>query len=90
MHLRFQKAVVRGNYETGNQAFSNTFQIFDHTGSTGYAINLARNLGLRVGHAFLLIAGKGTADWGYAPTPTVGPLLGGALAGVLLRAFNIH
>jgi hypothetical protein len=32
MLLRFQKAVVRGNYDTGNQAFSMRFEIFDHTG----------------------------------------------------------
>jgi glycerol uptake facilitator protein len=54
-------------------------------GTTGYAINPARDLGPRIAHALLPIAGKGSSDWGYAPIPVVGPLLGGALAGWLLR-----
>jgi glycerol uptake facilitator protein len=54
-------------------------------GTTGYAINPARDLGPRVAHALLPIAGKGSSDWAYAPIPVVGPLLGGALAGWLLR-----
>src|SRR5258705_2603580 len=54
-------------------------------GTTGYAINPARDLGPRVAHALLPIAGKGNSDWGYAPIPVIGPLLGGALAGWLLR-----
>jgi glycerol uptake facilitator protein len=59
-------------------------------GTTGYAINPARDLGPRIGHALLPIAGKGSSDWSYGPIPVVGPLLGGALAGILLRALNIH
>jgi glycerol uptake facilitator protein len=51
--------------------------------TTGYAINPARDLGPRLAHAFLPIAGKGTSDWGYAWVPVVGPCLG-AVAGVLL------
>ena len=54
-------------------------------GPTGYAINPARDFGPRLAHALLPIAGKGGSDWGYAPIPVAGPLLGGALAGVLLR-----
>lgn len=54
-------------------------------GTTGYAINPARDLGPRLAHALLPVAGKGGSDWGYAPIPVVGPLLGGALAGWLLR-----
>lgn len=54
-------------------------------GTTGYAINPARDLGPRIAHAFLPIAGKGGSDWGYAPIPVVGPLIGGALAGVLIK-----
>ncbi len=49
-------------------------------GPTGYAINPARDLGPRLAHALLPIAGKGGNDWGYAAIPVVGPLLGGALA----------
>ena len=58
-------------------------------GPTGYAINPARDLGPRIAHAILPIAGKGGSDWGYAPIPVIGPLLGGSLAGVLLRALAI-
>jgi len=54
-------------------------------GPTGYAINPARDFGPRLGHALLPIAGKGGSDWGYAPVPVLGPLLGGAFAGVLMR-----
>lgn len=51
-------------------------------GPTGYAINPARDLGPRIMHALLPIKGKGDSDWGYAWVPIVGPLVGGALAGV--------
>ncbi len=54
-------------------------------GTTGYAINPARDLGPRIMHAILPIAGKGGSDWGYAWIPVVGPLIGGALGWV---AFN--
>jgi len=46
-------------------------------GPTGYAINPARDLGPRIAHAILPIAGKGGSDWGYAWIPVVGPILGG-------------
>jgi glycerol uptake facilitator protein len=49
-------------------------------GPTGYAINPARDLGPRIMHAILPIAGKGSSDWSYAWVPVVGPLAGGALA----------
>lgn len=58
-------------------------------GTTGYAINPARDFGPRLAHAFLPIAGKGKSDWGYAIVPILGPLLGGALAGLLLHAIHI-
>ena len=58
-------------------------------GTTGYAINPARDLGPRIAHAILPIAGKGGSDWGYAPIPVIGPLLGGALAGALLRVLGV-
>jgi len=54
-------------------------------GTTGYAINPARDLGPRIAHAILPIAGKGHSDWAYAPVPILGPLVGGALAGLLVK-----
>jgi glycerol uptake facilitator protein len=54
-------------------------------GTTGYAINPARDLGPRIAHAVLPIAGKGKSDWGYAGIPVVGPLVGATLAGILIR-----
>jgi glycerol uptake facilitator protein len=54
-------------------------------GTTGYAINPARDLGPRIAHTILPIAGKGGSDWSYAPIPVIGPLVGGALAGLLVR-----
>ncbi len=54
-------------------------------GTTGYAINPARDLGPRLIHALLPIPGKGGSNWKYAPIPLIGDLLGGALAGLFLR-----
>jgi glycerol uptake facilitator protein len=48
-------------------------------GPTGYAINPARDLGPRIMHAILPIAGKGPSDWGYAWIPVVAPIIGGIL-----------
>jgi glycerol uptake facilitator protein len=58
-------------------------------GTTGYAINPARDFGPRLAHAILPIAGKGGSDWGYAGIPVIGPLAGGALAGWLLRVVGV-
>jgi glycerol uptake facilitator protein len=57
-------------------------------GPTGYAINPARDLGPRIAHAILPIAGKGGSDWEYAWIPVVGPLAGGALAALLWSALS--
>jgi glycerol uptake facilitator protein len=46
-------------------------------GPTGYAINPARDLGPRVAHAILPIAGKGPSDWRYSWIPVIGPIAGG-------------
>jgi glycerol uptake facilitator protein len=54
-------------------------------GTTGYAINPARDLGPRIAHALLPIAKKDGSDWGYAGVPVLGPLIGGALAGLVIR-----
>ena len=56
-------------------------------GPTGYAINPARDLGPRIMHAILPIAGKGPSDWGYAWVPVIAPLIGGALAALAYKAF---
>lgn len=48
-------------------------------GSTGYAINPARDLGPRLAHALLPLPGKGGSDWSYAWIPVVGPIIGGVL-----------
>lgn len=55
-------------------------------GPTGYAINPARDLGPRIAHALLPIRGKGSSDWSYSWVPIVGPLIGGAIAGVAATA----
>jgi len=55
-------------------------------GPTGYAINPARDLGPRIAHAVLPIAGKGDSDWGYSWIPVVGPIIGGVVGAVL---FNV-
>jgi glycerol uptake facilitator protein len=55
-------------------------------GPTGYAINPARDLGPRIVHSFLPIPHKGTSDWGYSWIPVAGPLIGGALAGLIYNA----
>jgi glycerol uptake facilitator len=55
-------------------------------GPTGYAINPARDLGPRIAHAVLPIAGKGSSDWGYAWIPVVGPVIGGVIAALLYKA----
>lgn len=56
-------------------------------GPTGYAINPARDLGPRLAHALLPIAGKGGSDWGYAWIPVVGPIIGGVLGAIVYRFF---
>jgi len=54
-------------------------------GTTGYAINPARDLGPRIVHWLLPIPGKGGSNWRYAPIPIIGDLAGAVLAGLLLR-----
>lgn len=54
-------------------------------GPTGYAINPARDLGPRIAHAVLPIAGKGSSDWDYAWIPIVGPIVGGVLGALVYK-----
>src|ERR671916_2063642 len=55
-------------------------------GPTGYAINPARDLGPRIAHAVLPIAGKGGSDWGYSWIPVLAPIIGGILGAVTYNA----
>ncbi len=55
-------------------------------GTTGYAINPARDLGPRIMHALLPI--KGNSDWHYAWIPVAGPIAGAAIAGILYMALT--
>jgi len=52
-------------------------------GTTGYAINPARDLGPRIMHAILPIKSKGTSDWAYAWIPIAGPVIGGVIAALI-------
>lgn len=54
-------------------------------GTTGYAINPARDLGPRIAHAFLPVPGKGDSNWSYAWIPVVAPILGGIAGAFVYR-----
>ena len=58
-------------------------------GPTGYAINPARDLGPRIAHALLPIAGKGSSGWSYAAMPVLGPVIGAVLAGFAVVALGL-
>jgi len=57
-------------------------------GTTGYAINPARDLGPRIMHAILPIKNKAKSDWSYAWIPVIGPLVGGAIAALSMLALS--
>lgn len=54
-------------------------------GTTGYAINPARDLGPRIAHRLLPIRNKGASNWAYAWIPVAAPLTGAVLAGLMYR-----
>lgn len=56
-------------------------------GTTGYALNPARDLGPRIMHSILPISNKGDGDWSYAWIPVVGPVIGAALAVLVFSLF---
>ncbi|WP_421742375.1 MIP/aquaporin family protein [Cellulomonas sp.] len=58
-------------------------------GPTGYAINPARDLGPRIAHMLLPIKGKGSSDWAYSWVPVLGPLVGGAIGGLVAAAYIV-
>ncbi len=88
----FSKAVAGNGFTPGLGAYLVAALIWgiglSLGGTTGYAINPARDLGPRLAHAVLPITGKGGSDWSYAAIPIVGPLAGGALAGFLARIIH--
>ena len=57
-------------------------------GTTGYAINPARDLGPRIMHALLPIKNKASSDWGYAWIPVFGPIVGATLAALLMMVLS--
>lgn len=57
-------------------------------GTTGYAINPVRDLGPRIMHSILPVAGKGSSDWAYSWIPVAGPIIGASLAACLYLALN--
>ncbi|PIC98299.1 MULTISPECIES: MIP/aquaporin family protein [unclassified Sporosarcina] len=59
-------------------------------GTTGYAINPARDLGPRIAHAFLPIPGKGPSGWKYAWIPVVGPIIGGTFGALFYKQFFLN
>jgi len=59
-------------------------------GTTGYAINPARDLGPRIIHAILPIPGKGGSDWGYSWVPVVGPIVGAILAALVYNGVWVN
>ena len=58
-------------------------------GTTGYAINPARDLGPRLAHMMMPIPGKGSSDWAYAWVPVAGPVCGAAIAAAVIRLTGI-
>lgn len=58
-------------------------------GTTGYAINPARDLGPRIMHSVLPVAGKGPSDWSYSWIPVAGPMIGAGLAAFLYLALSL-
>jgi len=52
-------------------------------GTTGYAINPARDFGPRIAHSLLPIRGKGSSNWTYGWVPIIGPFIGAAIAALL-------
>ena len=58
-------------------------------GTTGYAINPARDLSPRIMHAILPMDHKGSSDWSYAWIPVLGPFTGAALAAILYLLHGI-
>ncbi|MCH4008959.1 MIP/aquaporin family protein [Companilactobacillus sp.] len=80
-------AFTRGNFTEGLNPIAVGILItaigFSLGGTTGYAINPARDLGPRIAHQIMPVPNKGTSDWAYSWVPIVGPMLGGAVGAAL-------
>ena len=89
----FSKAVAGAGFVAGVGAYLVAALVWgiglSLGGTTGYAINPARDFGPRLAHAILPVANKGNSDWGYAIVPILGPLIGGSMAGVLIRVIGL-
>ncbi|MGO4870100.1 MAG: MIP/aquaporin family protein [Roseiarcus sp.] len=87
----FSKAVVGGGIPSSLGPYMVAMLVWgiglSLGGTTGYAINPARDLGPRIAHFVLPIAGKGGSDWAYSWIPVVGPLLGATVAALMIKAF---
>ncbi len=59
-------------------------------GTTGYAINPARDFGPRLIHSLIPIKGKGSSNWKYAWIPVIGPLIGAAIAALVYLFFETN
>ena len=64
------------------------FLVWAIGGTTGYAINPARDLGPRIMHALLPIKNKKGSQWDYSWIPVLGPILGGLLAAAVYLTFH--
>jgi len=88
----FSKPVAGAGYVAGIGAYLVSSLVWgiglSLGGTTGYAINPARDVGPRLAHALLPITRKGNSDWSYAIIPIIGPLIGGALAGGLMKVIG--
>lgn len=58
-------------------------------GTTGYAINPARDIAPRLAHTLLPIPGKGSSEWSYAWIPVAAPIVGGILGGLFIRWYAL-
>ena len=58
-------------------------------GCSGYAMNMARDLGPRIAFAILPIPNKGSGNWGYAWVPCIAPMAGALVAAVVARALGV-
>ncbi|MFD1472728.1 MIP/aquaporin family protein [Companilactobacillus mishanensis] len=76
-------AFTRGNFTEGLNPIAVGILItsigFSLGGTTGYAINPARDLGPRLAHQLMPVPNKGKSDWAYSWVPIAGPMIGGAL-----------